>query len=105
MSRLQVHVNGGGGGVRSGGVLTTPEFGGGNAIARHGIHGVQWSFEFPIRGYLLQEGENRINITQTRRASGEFLGVIHVRLHPPGRTSRILARPHATGMIDIVTSS
>ncbi|RLM99730.1 rhamnogalacturonate lyase-like isoform X1 [Panicum miliaceum] len=84
MSRLQVHVNGGG--ARSGGVFTTPEFGGGNAIARHGIHGVQWSFEFPIRGYLLQEGENSISITQTR-AFGEFLGVMYdyVRLEgPPG---------------------
>jgi rhamnogalacturonan endolyase len=83
MSRLQVHVNGGG---RGGGVLTTPEFGGGNAIARHGIHGVQWGFEFPVRGYLLQEGENRINITQTR-AFGEFLGVMYdyIRLEgPPG---------------------
>ncbi|RCV36340.1 hypothetical protein SETIT_7G310700v2 [Setaria italica] len=85
MSRLQVHVNGGGM-RRGGGVFTTPEFGGGNAIARHGIHGVQWSFEFPIRGYLLEEGENRISITQTR-AFGEFLGVMYdyIRLEgPPG---------------------
>ncbi|CAM0151317.1 unnamed protein product [Urochloa decumbens] len=83
MSRLQVHVNGDD--VR-GGMFTTPEIGGGNAIARHGIHGVQWSFEFPIRGYLLQEGENMINITQTR-AFGEFLGVMYdyIRLEgPPG---------------------
>ncbi|XP_066357081.1 uncharacterized protein [Miscanthus floridulus] len=83
MSRLQVRVNGRGGGVAE---LTTPEFGGGNAIARHGIHGVQWSFEFPIRGYLLQEGENSVSITQTR-AAGEFLGVLYdyVRLEaPPG---------------------
>ncbi|KAG2555669.1 probable rhamnogalacturonate lyase B [Panicum virgatum] len=85
MSRLQVLVNGGG--ARRGGVVfTTPEFGGGNAIARHGIHGVQWSFEFPIRGYLLQEDENSISITQTR-AFGEFLGVMYdyIRLEgPPG---------------------
>jgi rhamnogalacturonan endolyase len=83
MSRLQVRVNGRGGGVAE---LTTPEFGGGNAIARHGIHGVQWSFEFPIRGYLLQEGENSVSITQTK-AAGEFLGVLYdyVRLEaPPG---------------------
>ncbi|CAO2147519.1 unnamed protein product [Urochloa humidicola] len=83
MSRLQVHVNGG---DARGGVFTTPEFGSGNAIARHGIHGLQWSLEFPIRGYLLQEGENRINVTQTR-AFSEFLGVMYdyIRLEgPPG---------------------
>ncbi|XP_021321868.1 rhamnogalacturonate lyase B [Sorghum bicolor] len=85
MSRLQVRVNGrGGGGLAA--ELTTPEFGGGNAIARHGIHGVEWSFEFPIRGYMLQEGENSVSITQTR-AAGEFLGVLYdyLRLEaPPG---------------------
>ncbi|XP_062203110.1 rhamnogalacturonate lyase B-like [Phragmites australis] len=83
MSRLQIVVNGG---ARRGGVFTTPEFGDGNAIARHGIHGVQWSFDFPIRGYLLVEGENSISITQTRALS-EFLGVMYdyVRLEgPPG---------------------
>ncbi|KAJ1274020.1 hypothetical protein BS78_05G031500 [Paspalum vaginatum] len=79
MARLQVHVNGGGGAV-----FTTAEFGGGNAIARHGIRGVQRSFEFPIRGRLLREGENSVGITQTR-ASGEFLGVMYdyVRLEGP----------------------
>ena len=67
-------------------MFTTPEFGGGNAIARHGIHGVEWSFEFPIRGYLLQEGEISISITQLM-AFGEFLGVMYdyIRLEePPG---------------------
>ena len=64
--------------------FTTPEFGGGNAIARHGIHGVQRSFEFPIMGRLLQEGENSISITQTR-ALGLFLGVMYdyIRLEGP----------------------
>ncbi|WVZ54615.1 hypothetical protein U9M48_005385 [Paspalum notatum var. saurae] len=81
MARLQVHVNGGGG------VFTTEEFGGGNAIARHGIHGVQRSFEFSIRGSLLREGENSVGITQTR-ASGEFLGVMYdyVRLEGPAES-------------------
>ncbi|KXG27673.1 probable rhamnogalacturonate lyase C [Sorghum bicolor] len=81
MSRLQVQVNGGGGG----GVFTTPEFGGGNAIARHGIHGgVQRSFELPVRGEQLREGENSISITQTR-AFGPFLGVMYdyIRLEAP----------------------
>jgi len=66
-------------------VFSTPEFGEGNAIARHGIHGgVQWSFEFPIRGYLLRQGENSISITQTV-AFGPFLGVMYdyLRLEGP----------------------
>lgn len=77
-------MNGGEGGGGSGGVFTTPEFGSGNAIARHGIHGVQRSFEFPISGYLLREGENSIGITQTR-AFGPFLGVMYdyIRLEAP----------------------
>ncbi|KAF8706458.1 hypothetical protein HU200_030731 [Digitaria exilis] len=81
MSRLQVQVNGG---TRRGSVFTTPEFGDGNAIARHGIHGVQWSFEFLIKGYLLREGENSISITQTR-ALGLFLGVMYdyIRMEGP----------------------
>ncbi|XP_062183075.1 rhamnogalacturonate lyase B-like [Phragmites australis] len=86
MSRLQVQVNGG---ARRGGVFTTPAFGDGNAIARHGIHGVQRSFDFPIRGYLLAEGENSISITQTR-AFSEFFGVMYdyIRLEGPPGSSR-----------------
>uniref|UniRef100_A0ACD5X2Z6 Uncharacterized protein n=1 Tax=Avena sativa TaxID=4498 RepID=A0ACD5X2Z6_AVESA len=85
MSRLQVQVNGA---TRKGseGLFTTPEFGDGNAIARHGDHGTWWSFEFPIKGYLLMEGDNTISITQVR-AFTEFLGVMYdyLRLEgPPG---------------------
>jgi rhamnogalacturonan endolyase len=67
MSRIQVHVNGGG-----------------NAIARHGIHGVQWDLEIPIRGYLLNRGQNVISITQPR-AFSIFFGVMYdyVRLEGP----------------------
>ncbi|CAD6254960.1 unnamed protein product [Miscanthus lutarioriparius] len=82
MSRLTVRVNGR---ATREAVFSTPEFGDGNAIARHGIHGgVQWSFEFPIRGYLLQQGKNSISITQTR-AFGPFLGVMYdyLRLEGP----------------------
>ncbi|KAJ1264540.1 hypothetical protein BS78_08G008900 [Paspalum vaginatum] len=94
MSRLEVRVNGGG--ARSGGVaFTTPEFGGGNAIARHGIHGVQWSFGFPVKGCVLRA---RTTMLASRRrgppATASSWG--HVRLHPPGRASRSMARPHAT---------
>ncbi|KAG2555668.1 hypothetical protein PVAP13_8NG036801 [Panicum virgatum] len=91
MSRLRVQgLNGGGAGrSRGGGVFTTPEIGDGNAIARHGIHGVQRSFEFPIMGRLLQEGENSISITQTR-ALGLFLGVMYdyIRLEGPADPPR-----------------
>nr|CAB3462958.1 unnamed protein product [Digitaria exilis] len=88
MSRLQVvQVNGG---TRRGSVFTTPEFGDGNAIARHGIHGVQWSFEFLIKGYMLREGENTISITQTR-ALGLFLGVMYeyIRMEGPAEAGSL----------------
>jgi rhamnogalacturonan endolyase len=65
-------------------VFNTPEFGVGNAIARHGEHGTWWSFEFPIKGYLLMEGENTISITQVRSFS-EFFGVMYdyIRMEGP----------------------
>ncbi|GJN07079.1 hypothetical protein PR202_ga24872 [Eleusine coracana subsp. coracana] len=86
MSTLQVHVNGG---ERRGGMLMSSEFGEANAIARHGIHGVQWDLEFPIKGYLLNEGENSINITQTRALS-IFAGVLYdyIRLEGPSGSWR-----------------
>ena len=70
-------------------LLTTLEIGDGNAIARHGIHGAQRSFEFPIMGRLLQEGENSISITQMR-ALGLFLGVMYdyIRLEGPADPPR-----------------
>ncbi|KAE8779307.1 Rhamnogalacturonate lyase [Hordeum vulgare] len=83
-ARLQVQVNGAT--RRVGGVFGTPAFGDGNAIARHGDHGTQWSFEFPISGRLLREGDNTIHITQTR-ANSVFLGVMYdyIRFEgPPG---------------------
>ncbi|KAL6641954.1 hypothetical protein ACP70R_020135 [Stipagrostis hirtigluma subsp. patula] len=85
-SILQVLVNVG---SRTGSVFTTPELGDGNAIARHGIHGVHWSFEFAIRGYLLSEGENTISITQTM-AFDEFMGVMYdyIRLEGPSGSMR-----------------
>ncbi|XP_047055399.1 rhamnogalacturonate lyase B-like [Lolium rigidum] len=88
MSRLQVQVNEA---TRKGseGVFNTPEFGDGNAIARHGDHGTWWSFEFPIKGYLLMEGENTISITQVR-AFSEFFGVMYdyIRLEGPSGSWR-----------------
>jgi len=85
ISSLQVQVNGE---TKNGseGVFTTPEFGENNAIMRHGEHGTWWSFEFPIKGYLLMEGGNSISITQVRTFT-EFLGVMYdyIRLEgPPG---------------------
>uniref|UniRef100_A0A0D9XNS9 rhamnogalacturonan endolyase n=1 Tax=Leersia perrieri TaxID=77586 RepID=A0A0D9XNS9_9ORYZ len=84
MSRLQVQVNGGV-------VLTTgASFGDGNTIARHGIHGVQWSLDFVIKGYMLVEGgENVVSITQTRALS-PFFGVMYdyIRLEGPSPSWR-----------------
>lgn len=83
ISSLQVQVN-----VKtkngSEGVFTTPEFGENNAIMRHSEHGTWCSFEFPIKGYQLMEGENSINITQVRTFT-EFLGVMYdyIRLEGP----------------------
>ncbi|XP_044978869.1 probable rhamnogalacturonate lyase B [Hordeum vulgare subsp. vulgare] len=90
MSRLQLRVNGAPvtrrGSSADAGVFVTPDFGEGNAIARHGDHGTWWSFEFGIKGYLLMEGDNNISITQVR-AFSEFMGVMYdyIRLEgPPG---------------------
>uniref|UniRef100_A0A0E0F286 rhamnogalacturonan endolyase n=1 Tax=Oryza meridionalis TaxID=40149 RepID=A0A0E0F286_9ORYZ len=88
MARVQVVVNG-----RADEALTTAAaFGDGNAIARHGAHGVQWSLEFAIKGYMLVEGEEEENvvlITQTRALS-PFFGVMYdyIRLEGPSPSWR-----------------
>ncbi|KAM3317155.1 hypothetical protein ACQJBY_035030 [Aegilops geniculata] len=84
MSKLKVQVNGATGKGSAGGVFLTPEFGDDNAIARHGEHGRWWSFEFPIDGRLLVQGENTISVTQAR-AFSVFVGVMYdyVRLEGP----------------------
>uniref|UniRef100_J3N5T6 rhamnogalacturonan endolyase n=1 Tax=Oryza brachyantha TaxID=4533 RepID=J3N5T6_ORYBR len=78
MSRLQVRVNG------AAPLTTAAAIGDGNAIARHGIHGVQWGLEFAVKGYMLVEGENVVSITQTRALS-PFFGVMYdyIRLEGP----------------------
>jgi rhamnogalacturonan endolyase len=43
----------------------TYQFGDGNVIARHGIHGFQWNYEVPIEGKLLFQGQNTIYLTQS----------------------------------------
>ncbi|KAE8820607.1 rhamnogalacturonate lyase-like [Hordeum vulgare] len=65
-------------------VFVTPVFGDDNAIARHGEHGRWWSFEFPIDGRLLVQGENTISVTQARALS-VFVGVMYdyIRLEGP----------------------
>ncbi|KAL6660878.1 hypothetical protein ACP70R_000262 [Stipagrostis hirtigluma subsp. patula] len=77
-SSLQVQVNGGA-------AFASPAaFGDGNAIARHGVRGLQWSLELGIEGHLLLQGDNAINITQTV-ASSQFIGVMYdyIRLEGP----------------------
>jgi rhamnogalacturonan endolyase len=60
----------------------------GNAIARHGIHGVQLDLEFPVRGNLLNQGENNISITQPSAVS-IFNGLMYdyIRLEGPSGKS------------------
>ncbi|XP_020195808.1 uncharacterized protein [Aegilops tauschii subsp. strangulata] len=84
MSKLKVQVNGATGKGSAGGVFVTPEFGDDNAIARHGEHGRWWSFEFPVDGRLLVQGDNTISVTQAR-AFSVFMGVMYdyVRLEGP----------------------
>ncbi|KAK3118796.1 hypothetical protein QOZ80_9BG0708030 [Eleusine coracana subsp. coracana] len=83
--RLQVQVNRG---AATSGDFITPEMGDDNAIARHGIHGLQWSFEFAIRGLLLLQGDNIIYINLIpvgRRGPSNIAGVIYdyIRLEAP----------------------
>lgn len=55
-------------------------------IARHGIHGLLWSFSVDIPGSRFVEGRNTIYLTQTR-AMGPFQGVLYdyIRLEGPPR--------------------
>ncbi|KAL6659620.1 hypothetical protein ACP70R_002449 [Stipagrostis hirtigluma subsp. patula] len=81
-----VQINGGA--PSKGGVFTTPEMGDDNAILRHGIHGLQWSFEFVIKGDLLLQGDNTIYIKLTPAGSGgpdSVAGVMYdyIRLEGP----------------------
>ncbi|KAF3341803.1 putative rhamnogalacturonate lyase B [Carex littledalei] len=80
MSRLEVQVNNPNGKAH----LQTHQFGDGNAIARHGIHGFQWNYEVPIDGKLLIQGENTIYLTQSFGGS-MFSGIMydHLRFEGP----------------------
>ncbi|KAL5224872.1 hypothetical protein ABZP36_011511 [Zizania latifolia] len=74
MSRVQVRVNNG---ESVPAAAAAAPFGDDNAIARHGVHGVQWSLEFAVKGCMLEQGvDNVVYITQTR-ASSPFVGVMY----------------------------
>lgn len=62
----------------------TKEFGGDNAIARHGIHGLYHLFNVSIVPQLLQEGQNIIYLTQANTSSC-LAGVMYdyLRLEEP----------------------
>ncbi|OAY66622.1 hypothetical protein ACMD2_16217, partial [Ananas comosus] len=79
-ARLEVRVNNPNGEPH----FTTVAFGDGNAIARHGIHGLQWSFDVRIEGRLLRRGENTIYLTQAK-GGHVFNGVMYdyLRLEGP----------------------
>ncbi|KAF8652226.1 hypothetical protein HU200_062861 [Digitaria exilis] len=99
--RLQVQVNGG---VKGGdqGVFTTPEMGDDNAIARHGIHGLQWSLEFAIPGHLLVQGNNTIDmrVAQTgEAATAKIAGVMYDYLRMEGPSSGGVLRFSPLGQV------
>lgn len=85
---LKVQVNGGAKGGE--GVFMTPEMGDDNAIARHGIHGLQWSLKFAIPGHLLIPGNNTINmrVSQTgEAATAKIAGVMYDYIRMEGPSS------------------
>ena len=67
--------------------LTTGGFGRDNAIARHGIHGLYWMFNFDVPSYLLRRGTNTLFLTQLHALS-PFQGVMYdyIRFEGPPRT-------------------
>jgi rhamnogalacturonan endolyase len=83
---FKVQVNGGT--AMKGGVFTTAEMGDDNAIARHGIHGLPLSMEFPINGLHLLQGDNTVYIKLIPAGQGgtsNIAGVIYdyIRLEGP----------------------
>lgn len=62
----------------------TMQFGKDNAIARHGIHGLYYSFDIDVSPKWLQEGENILYLTQ-RKTANYFSGVMYdyLRLEEP----------------------
>lgn len=62
----------------------TPSIGRSNAIARHGIHGLYWLFNFKIQGLHLQKGENTIYLKQIK-GGNPFYGhqYDYIRLEGP----------------------
>ncbi|KAM3344718.1 rhamnogalacturonate lyase isoform X1 [Capsicum galapagoense] len=62
----------------------TPSTGRSNAIARHGIHGLYWLFNFQIQGLQLQKGENTIFLKQIK-GGNPFYGhqYDYIRLEGP----------------------
>ncbi|KAG5607256.1 hypothetical protein H5410_028748 [Solanum commersonii] len=62
----------------------TPSIGRSNAIARHGIHGLYWLFNFQIQGLQLKRGENTIYLKQIK-GGNPFYGhqYDYIRLEGP----------------------
>ncbi|PKA46203.1 hypothetical protein AXF42_Ash015496 [Apostasia shenzhenica] len=58
-----------------------------NSIARHGIHGLYWLYNIPVRNKWLVEGENTVFLTQPR-CSSPFQGIMYdyIRLEGPSET-------------------
>lgn len=81
-------------------MFTTPVMGDDNAIARHGIHGLQWSLEFAIGGHLLVQGDNAIDIKVVQAGAGgpaaaRISGVMYdyIRLERPSSGGALKLAP------------
>lgn len=66
---------------------STGRFGNDNAIARHGIHGLYWTFGFDVPGSRLRRGTNSIYLAQSSSARTPFEGVMYdyIRFESPPR--------------------
>ncbi|GAB2282999.1 hypothetical protein Dimus_017531 [Dionaea muscipula] len=68
--------------------FSTGMFGSDNAIARHGIHGLNWLFSIEVYSGLLYRGENTVYLTLAR-ATSPFQGLMYdyIRLEAPPETT------------------
>ncbi|KAF6141505.1 hypothetical protein GIB67_012267 [Kingdonia uniflora] len=70
--------------------FTTGLIGRDNSIARHGIHGLYWLYNFDVLGTQQVEGDNIIILTQPRRTSPfQRLMYDYIRLEEPPTSSPV----------------
>ncbi|OEL17196.1 hypothetical protein BAE44_0021788 [Dichanthelium oligosanthes] len=75
-----------------------------NAIARHGIHGLQRSLEFAIGGHMLLRGDNTIDMKLTQAGLGgaeaaRIDGVMYDYIRLEGPSSGGVAKLAPLGLV------